>query len=141
MAQVHALLAVSDHPFLFGPTFSPLSLPNPLSLSHIPLRSHGMFTPCRIEHLSFPMAASHAPAPFTLPCLPTQISLCVGSCGLIPLSGDAKGRCVPALQSRRYGGARSTVPWGNLQSTSCYYSLQQNNQCGLCNAVRWIEAA
>lgn len=51
------------------------------------------------------------------------------------------GRFVPALQSRWYGRARSAVPWGNLQSTSCYYSLQQNNQRRLCNAVRWIEAA
>jgi len=132
-AQIHALPAVSGLPLLFYLIFHCFSSPAPCPPSHdvhslqhwAPQLPHGH----QLHAGSLCSSTSSHPNFSVLPFL-----------WLHPSEGAA-GRCVPAMQSWGYGRAGSVVPWGNLQSTSCYYSLQQNNQHGLCNAVRWIEAA
>lgn len=142
MMGVHALPGVSDLPFHFCPIF--ITVP-PQNILHIPGCSPGSnhthrtmcpdfpLTICTIFQLvhDFPVQKH----------MPTFLSVFIPVSPSLLLPGGAAGSCVPTPRSRRYGRAGSEVPWGNLQSTSCYYPLQQNNQHGLCNAVRWIEAA
>lgn len=111
----------------------------PLSSSGPSLRQPGQGFPCDLPLGCSPLTALSTPMspwlPLLFPVLPPLFpGMAAPAAPSLPLGLLQADVCQPCR-------AGSVAPWGNLQSTSCYYSLGQNNQGRLRTAPRWIEAA